>query len=321
MKKIICIAVVLLTMSSCSPKIFPYRQIGTLSSDNVQLSDNGNFEYSKSGVTISYNFWSEGGKVSFVVTNNTDKDVYLLKDDCYFVQNGWAYDYYQNRTYVKSSAASSSVAQTAGASESANAQLSGQLNPYAKLFMHNSLTPSVNYSNAAIGYGVSRMAANTLSRSLQAGFSVETPEQKMVCIPAHSSKHFSDFNISGTPYRQCGFARDAQTKEGEKISFTSATASPQRIENRLVFKINEEVVPVVNTFYVSQYLNIQDGDGYAYIAEFEKDCNGKNKGIYPNVRIYKHAATNCFYTTYECPKKCVDNDRINEGNKGKKSKK
>ena len=73
----------------------------------------------------------------------------------------------------------------------------------------------------------------------------------------------------------------------------------------------------MNTFYVSQYLNIQDGDGYAYIAEFEKDCNGKNKGFSPNVRIYKHAATNCFYTTYQYAKG-ADNDRINEGKKGKK---
>ena len=313
MKKIICIAVVLLTMSSCSPKIFPYCQIGTLSSDNVKLSDNGNFEYSKSGVTISYNFWSEGGNVSFVVTNNTDKDVYLLKEDCYFVQNGWAYDYYQNRTYVKSSASSSSVAQTAGASVNANAQLSGQLSGFAK-FMLNSPTSSVNYSNAAVGYGASQMAAGTFSRSSQSGFAVETPEQKMVCIPAHTSKHFSDFNISGIPYRQCGFARDAKTKEGEKISFTSASTSPQCIENRLVFKINGEAIPVVNTFYVSQYLNIHDGDGYAYIAEFDKDCNGKNKGYYPNVRIYKHAAANCFYTTYQC-EIGVDNDRIKDGKK------
>ncbi|MBO5771628.1 MAG: hypothetical protein J6R09_03225, partial [Alistipes sp.] len=76
-----------------------------------------------------------------------------------------------------------------------------------------------------------------------------------------------------------------------------------------VFNINGESVPIVNTFYVSQYLNIYDGDGYAYIAEFDTDCNGKKIGYYPNIRIYKHAATNCFYTTYKCSIG-ADNDRI-----------
>ncbi len=308
MKKFIHIIIILLTVSSCS-KVFSYRQIGTLSSDNVKMTNSGAFEYSNSGITISYNFWSEGGNVSFVITNNTDKDIYLLKDICYFIQNGWAYDYYLNRTYIESSTASSSVAQTYGASVNANSQLSGQLSDFAKWKL-NSPFSNINYSSSGISYGASRAAASTLSHSSQSGFATETPEQKTVCIPAHSSKHFSDFNISTTPHRQCGFARDAQTEDGEKISFTSASNSPQTFENRLVFNINGEIVPIVNKFYVSEYLNILDIDKYAYIQDYRKDCNGKNIDFFPDVKIYKHAATNCFYTTYQCTVG-VDNDRGN----------
>ena len=278
------------------------------------MSDKG-YVYTHPDFTISYNFWSYGGNVSFVIKNHSDKDIYLLKDQCFFIQNGWAQDYYRNRTYIVSTASSSSVSQTSGASINANAsaQLSGELNGFAKL-MINSPTSNINYSNATAGisYGASQMAAGTLSHSSQSGYSIETQEQKTICIPAHSSKHFSEFSIMTTPYRECGFARDPEEKEGTIWSFSSALDSPNAFENRLVLKINETIVPIVNTFHISQFTNVRED--YSYINEYKKDCNDKIISWTKDVKIDKLYAPNRFHTTYRC-QIGIDNDRISKQNR------
>ena len=302
MKNLFYFALLLLCTTSCST-VLPFRQIGTLTSDNVKVNDRG-YEYIHKDFTISYNFWSEGGNVSFTITNNSDKDIYLLMDQCHFIANGWAQDYYKNRTYVVSSARSSSVASTAGASVNANAQLSGQLSNFAQ-YMINSPISNVNYSNAAVGYGASRMVAGTLSSSAQSGHSIETPEPKTICIPAHSSKQFSEFNIMSTPHRECGFARDPKEKDGVNWDFANAIDSPRVIENRLTLNIKGETIPVINTFYISQLTNIAYHN--SYIVEYKRGCSGK--GYAQPYIIDKASAPNKFYTNYKYTKG-ADNDRI-----------
>ena len=220
MKKIFYFVFVLLCLESCAPVISSFRQIATLTSDNVTINDKG-YEYTNPNFTISYNFWSDGGRVLFTITNNSDKDIYLLMDQCYFVVNGWAHDYYQARTYVTSFSTSSSVSTASSVSVNANAQLSGQLNDFAKSTV-NSPMSSVNYTNAAVGYGASKMVAGSLSNSAHTGSSTETPEAKIVCIPAHSAKQFSEFNVMDSSYRVCGFARDPQEQDGVKWDFANA---------------------------------------------------------------------------------------------------
>ena len=63
----------LLLFTSCSPEIF--QQIATLSSENVELKDDGTFAYENELLTIEYNFWSESGKFYFTITNNSDEDL------------------------------------------------------------------------------------------------------------------------------------------------------------------------------------------------------------------------------------------------------
>ncbi len=110
-----------LLQAACSPALF--QQIATLSSDSVTLNDDGSFSYEDAMITIEYDFWSESGKFVFTITNNTDDDIKLNLADSYFVNNGYAFDYYQARTYVTTSRKFSSTkltSSTAAASESSN---------------------------------------------------------------------------------------------------------------------------------------------------------------------------------------------------------
>lgn len=295
MKKFISIIVILSVMTSCSPIMYSFRQIGILTSNNVEIKDNGAYEYSNHGLTISYNFWSYGGEVSFAITNNSNEDVYLLKDQCFFIQNNLAQDYYKNRVYVEQESHSSSSAYTGTSSISKSV---GKTN-YDLLLWGNSS------SNKA----ATQTSTTSTSFGFQRGYAIETTEAKTICIPANSTKYFSEFSISEIPYRQCGFARDTDEYDGTKISFLSASTSPQNFENRLVFKIGDKIVPIVNTFYVSEYINIYDGEGFAYISTHTQNCKGENKEAYPDKKVYKHAKRNSFYTTYTCAIG-IDNDVI-----------
>ncbi len=319
MKRLFYFALTMFCLQSCAPTVYTFRQVGTLTSDNVKFCDKG-YEYTHSDFTIAYNFWSEGGEMAFTITNKSDKDIYLLMDKCHFVINGTAKDYYKGRTYVDSYASSSSVATTAGVGASANAQLSGQLNSLSTS-MINAPGSNVAYSGAVTtGYGASKMVAGTMSRSSQSAYAVETPEPKVVCIPARSSKHFSEFHVMGVSYRACGFVRDPgfstnldeqqKEKEGVNWDFVSASESPRAFENRLVFNIDGKEVPVVNTFYISQLTNIYEL--WCYVTDFSKDCNGRNKTWYKDLKIDKTYAPNKFYTIYKCAIRSAENDRIDK---------
>ena len=85
-------------ITSCAP--MQYMQIATLKSEQVELQTDGSFKYRNSEFTIEYDFWSNYGNVGFLITNNSDKDLYLNLEKSYFINNGYAQDYYQARTYL-----------------------------------------------------------------------------------------------------------------------------------------------------------------------------------------------------------------------------
>ncbi len=245
---IVILTAVSLLLSSCSQALF--QQIATLSSDNVELKPDGSFAYEDAVVTISYDFWSESGKFTFIVTNNTDDNIYLNLGESYYINNGYAYDYYQARTYVY-----------AGGS-----------------------TASSLAAVPVMGFAVASAVVPDKS--------VEYAEQPIVCIPAHSSKTFEEFNVSTSVFRECGFVRNPSRKEISVREF-SISDSPRVIENRLVFQLGDISLPVVNVFYVSKYQNISYGNATKYVNV--ADCDGTIRSI----KVNTMSADNRFYVTYD----------------------
>ena len=233
MKKLfLLLAIASWLLTSCTPSVF--MQIATLSSDNVNLQKNGSFAYKDTLMTIEYDFWSKTGKFSFLITNNSDNDIYLNLSESYFVNNGYAYDYYRARTYI-----------------------------YANSY------PTVNNN----------------------GHSVTYKEKPVVCIPAHSSKTFEEFNVATSAFRDCGFIRDPYKGETAVREFTNYS-SPRVIENRLMFEMGDIMIPVTNTFYVSRFQNISYYDATEYTKI--ENCDGTKTRVLVN----KMAAKNKFYITY-----------------------
>ena len=283
MKKLLLpLAIAALCCSACSPLF--YQQIATLSSDNVSLKNNGAYAYEDGIMTIEYDFWSEAGKFTFIVTNNSDEDIYLNLAESYFVNNGHAQDYYQARTYVYTSRSLASTGATASAAVAGNATVSAGV---ADQGLYGSVVGASASLGASKGYGASK----TVTVASEKGTSVEYAEKAIVCIPAHTYKVFEEFSVSSSVFRECGLARDPAKKEDAVREFTGYT-SPRVIENRLMFNIGKISIPVTNIFYVSEYKNIASDDATEWIKV--ENCGGYKK----DVKVHKLSASNKFYITY-----------------------
>ena len=113
MKKILFALFIAITfmLSSCSTMNYTsYSQVGTLKSEEVEMNDDGSFVYNTSDIMIVYDFWSEYGRFSFTVMNDSDQDIYWNLSESFYINNGHAYDYYENKMKYKFNDVKNSVA-------------------------------------------------------------------------------------------------------------------------------------------------------------------------------------------------------------------
>ena len=251
MKNLLKTSVAALMMATaCSPVY--YRQVATLSSDDVKFNERGEFVYENDMVCIEYNFWRENGGVDFLVTNNTDDDIYLDLSQSFFIRNGYAYDYFKNRSWqasnglvLSSSQGSTSSGVTTHAVASGYGNTRGYI--YGDYFTSSTSAMALYDSRTVVS---SRNSAFQVTS--QNGYSVEYQEIPVVCIPAHSSKRFGEYIVSASAYRECEFNRKPKSREESVREFSKET-SPLVIENRLMFIFGDVHIPVINMFYASRF--------------------------------------------------------------------
>ena len=291
MKNLLKTSVAALMMASaCSPVY--YRQVTTLSSDDVKFNERGEFVYENDMVCIEYNFWRENGGVDFLVTNNTDDDIYLDLAQSFFIRNGYAYDYFKNRTWQASKGLVLSSSQgTASSGVTTHAVATGYGDTHGYIYGDHFTS-----NTSAMARYDSRTVVSSRSSVFQVtsqnGQAVAYQEMPVVCIPAHSSKSFGEYMVSASAYRECDFNRTPRTKE-ESVREFSRETSPLVIENRLMFIFGDVHIPVTNMFYASKFQNIAADDEEQ--NETIKYCNGTTD----YVRIHKLYGVNKYYITYD----------------------
>ena len=94
MKRFTCYSVLLLMLfTSCATKKYYYQVYEVASQDVTQKENVLNFE--NADCQITYNLWSEGGNLSFLIRNKTDKNLYIVMP-----QSFWSFDrYVYDRNY------------------------------------------------------------------------------------------------------------------------------------------------------------------------------------------------------------------------------
>lgn len=98
MKKLFYYFGICLILSSCAPSIY-YQMYQTKPiSDDIKVYEN-KLVYEDDNCSIMYDFWEEYGNIGFMIYNKSSENLYLHLDQCFYINNGYAYDYYQNRIY------------------------------------------------------------------------------------------------------------------------------------------------------------------------------------------------------------------------------
>lgn len=206
-------------MSSCSSTLF-YQVYKTSSSLQVSEEED-NLYYEDENCIVSYNLWSEEGNAGFQFYNKTEETIYLNLAKSFFVLNGIAYDYFQNRIFSNS---------TNLTSES-GIQITG-----------------VNYFNLIQSHHYSVVGTK--------GSSTAIAEKDVIAIPSKTAKIVSEFRINESRIRNCDLYQ-FPTKNQIKTDSFSKENSPIVFSNRLVYRLEnaEEEFNFENEFFVSEIAN------------------------------------------------------------------
>lgn len=133
--------------------------------------------------------------MGFSFFNKTEENIYLNLDECFFVNNGVASDYYLDRELTQSSNVGSKSSRKNGAS----AALTG-----------------LNF----LGLIQINQRAAEVSESLMtsSGSSVSVKEKKIITIPPGTLKFISEYNITESLYRDCNLLKYPRRKPGENLA-------------------------------------------------------------------------------------------------------
>ena len=300
MKKI-CFLSLVLALSSCATA---FQQIASISSPQMKVQDDGKFRYDAGDIIIDYNFWAQNGQVSFVITNNSDNDVYVDLSRSFLIVNGMTFDYYQNRTYSSNSSSTVVSSSSYGASNTF-AVANGMANALATAY-GNTASASA-FSNAtgtsrSFGFSNRSTSSSTINRGIEYG------EKEGVWVPAHSSRHFCEFSLLEAPYRRCGLARNPSKREDATISFSEAN-SPYVFDNMLMLIVNGKDHRLVNSFYIDRITNILREE--TYTEEAARNCDDSRTG--EKIHILKFSSPNRFYINYDFNSQSGDTDRVKKG--------
>ena len=280
-----------LALASCGTA---YQQIAYISSPQMKMRDDGKFRYNEEDIVVDYNFWSKNGQVSFVITNNSDSDVYVDLSRSFLVVNGMTFDYFQNRTY-SSNASSTVVSSSAYGASNTFAVANGIANALSSHYGSSGLSTAfstVSETSTTTSHSRRSTSSSTINRG------VEFAEKEGVWVPAHSSRHFCEFSLLEAPYRQCGLARNPSRREDASVAFTENN-TPFAFDNMLMLVVDGAERRLVNSFFIERITNLPEEQTYE--EKSDVDCNGRSTG--EKIRIHKYGSANRFYINYNLDSK------------------
>jgi hypothetical protein len=257
MKKVIILLVVIL-LTSCGT--LDYIQIFKTSYENGQAIGKA-IVFEDKNCVVSYNLWASGGNAGFNIFNKSDKDITINLRKTFFVLNGVAYEYYQNRTFTSSSDIGSTVTAL---------NYSNYLNPYSW------------YSNVAEVTGTSTTSTG-----------VSYVEKSELTIPPKTSINIAEYKINVSRFDQCKFDPYPSGKQKPNLQFEE-TNSPFVFSNIITYTINNETSRLETKFYVNEIQNFPYGKMVDVI-----DTNECGEPVYGYEEVIKDATPNKFYIKYQ----------------------
>ena len=298
MKKIFIYFSLLLGVTSCGP--VNYFQVFKSESENHQKQKDA-LIFEDANCKILYNLWSENGDIGFIFYNKTDKTIFINKGECFFISNGFAYDYYQNRSFTQSSSIGILNNKGGAVTKSTGSQSSTSVG-YSKSETNLRLAGSGILTSESSGVSTTEFENQIYSVNLfssqstnfSKGFSVTTNEPFLIRIPPKSAKVISEFKIVTTRYKNCDLI-SFPSKGIKSMTFTKEN-SPLTFSNRLCYCLDSNCrTPTIinNSFYINEIQNMSANEFYK--KDFEYNCGKKSE--FP-VYFRKYSSPDKFYLMY-----------------------
>lgn len=243
--------VAVLSMASCKSY---YYQVYSVSSDNVKQQDNS-LVYENEDCKVLYNLWSSNGKLKFAIVNKSDKDIFVNMGQSFYVVNGRAVDYYQERSYTQQDFYLSSYTNTTATAYAKGTSFWGN-----DMYMEN--------ASAVAGASTSKLA-KTSSKS------VTVKEQEIICIPAKCYKIFGYYEVNPEWKKTCVKENDFPKASYQVGSYTK-TSTPISFKNRIAYgftKIDVADKHIDNDFWISAITNYSQKAATEKVKE-KGECYG-----------------------------------------------
>ena len=268
--KLVCVVITSLFSVSCTQSFY---QIYTMDSKDLKMQDNS-LLFENADCQVSYNFWSDGGYVSFAFKNKTDRDIFINMNESFLVVNGNAHNYFEAKTYTYGSAFATSI----GYGESLGVSLSGKTGVWSN-----------KHYTASAGVAASITSKSAIMNT------VSIKEQEVVCIPANSFKTFSKFCLSPAIYQKCVKKVDYPSKKVSLAKFDSDN-SPIMMNNRLTygFKSDNMDKHIDNVFWLGEIENYSEKS--AIERKSEKGCYDY---LSKEIKVFKIGTPSQFYRHYQ----------------------
>ena len=106
---------ILIYLNSCQSVY--YQVYSTKTTNDIVMKDN-TLVFEDDNCKVTYDLWANGGNFSFKFFNKTNDNIYIHMDESFYVKNGMANNFFNNRIYSKSSSSSYSNSNTISASTS-----------------------------------------------------------------------------------------------------------------------------------------------------------------------------------------------------------
>lgn len=271
--------------SSCMSNFY---QVYSVETNGAKQIDNS-LVFENEDCKVLYNLWSNNGKVNFAFYNKTDKDIFINLGQTFFIKNGLATDYYQDRTYSKQQSALTS-----------NSYITSTVS--ATIF---DLWGDNVYMEKASVIGTSKGNKSVKTNS----YAITTKEKEIVCVPANCYKTFAYYEANPSQVVTCNKEKD-YPKDIADIAEYNKSNSPLTITNRIAYGFQKDDVAekhMDNTFWITSIKNYSQNAATEYLVvtdECEKKKVGSDKKGYSSfsvkekVRQFKIGGPNKFYIFY-----------------------
>lgn len=263
MRKLLLAAIAAsLMLSSCSKafyQVYTVEAPGSVEKENTLVYENEDCK-------VMYNMWSEDGYIGFIFYNKTDKDLFVILPQTFFIKNGVALEYYRNREYHKTEIVSSGV------------------------------TLGVAVSGKYDWYGVPGSLNANENRQRRVSKTIVEKENPIVCIPPHSSKEINEYIISGQWIRDCNKKQAYPSTKSIPVTY-SKEDSPLVFKNRIAYTFDnggKDLKYVENEFWISELVNYSKKE--AISKRKYQECESE---VEVDTYVFKIASPRKFYNSYK----------------------